>query len=85
MPSKKSFFRSGIIKQDLRQHGWIGIVYFICLLFTVPLEILQLASRNYVTYEDYQNYMMINPDVQVTFPFFDTNCSWIASIPLSSE
>jgi ABC-2 type transport system permease protein len=69
MPSKKSFFRSGIIKQDLRQHGWIGIVYFICLLFTIPLEILQLASRNYVNYEDYQNYMMINPEVQIIFLF----------------
>lgn len=69
MPSKKSFFRSGIIKQDLRQHGWIGIVYFICLLFTVPLEILQLASRNYVTYENYQNYLMINPGAQVLFLF----------------
>jgi ABC-2 type transport system permease protein len=69
MPSKKSFFRSGLIKQDLRQHGWISIVYFICLLFTVPLGILQLASRDYVIYEDYQNYMMINTDVQVLFLF----------------
>jgi ABC-2 type transport system permease protein len=69
MKSKKSFFKSGIIKQDLRQHGWISIVYFICLLIALPLELLQLASRDYVIFEDYKNYLLINTEIQVLFIF----------------
>ncbi|MGM0875968.1 MAG: hypothetical protein ACQEWV_14600 [Bacillota bacterium] len=69
MKSKKSFFKNGIVKQDLRQHGWISIVYFICLLFAVPLELMQLASRDYVVFEEYKNYLMINTEIQVLLLF----------------
>ncbi|MBO1512969.1 hypothetical protein [Metabacillus bambusae] len=69
MKSKKSFFKNGIIKQDLRQHGWISIVYFICLMFTVPLELMQLATRDYVVFEDYKNYLYVNTELQVLFLF----------------
>ncbi|KKI89096.1 hypothetical protein WQ54_28140 [Bacillus sp. SA1-12] len=65
MRSKKSFFKIGIIKQDMRQHGWISLIYFLLLLFTVPLELMQLASRENVLFEDYKNYFFINTELQV--------------------
>ncbi|WP_226669947.1 hypothetical protein [Metabacillus litoralis] len=69
MKSKKSFFKSVVIKQDIRQHGWIGIVYFLLLLFAIPLEILQLADREYVIFSDYRNYFLLNPSMQVLILF----------------
>lgn len=69
MKSKKSFFKNGIIKQDFRQHGWISIVYFICLMFAIPLELMQLATRDYVVFEDYKNYLYVNTDLQILFLF----------------
>ena len=60
MKSKKSFFKPVVVKQDLRQHGWVSIVYFILLLFALPLEMLQLADREYIIFSDYKNYFMIN-------------------------
>jgi ABC-2 type transport system permease protein len=69
MKSKKSFFKNGLIKQDFRQHGWIGIIYFICLLFAVPLELMQLASRDFVNYGDYKNYLYVNTELQALFIF----------------
>ncbi|KXG44742.1 DUF6449 domain-containing protein [Tepidibacillus decaturensis] len=49
MKSKMSFFKIGIIKQDFRQHGWIGIIYLIGLLFALPLQLMMLASNQYIT------------------------------------
>ncbi|QNF28073.1 hypothetical protein [Metabacillus elymi] len=69
MKSKKSFFKNGIIKQDFRQHGWISIVYFICLMFAIPLELMQLATRDYVVFEDYKNYLYVNTELQILFLF----------------
>ncbi|MGM7724050.1 hypothetical protein [Metabacillus sp. Hm71] len=65
MKSKKSFFKIGIIKQDMRQHGWISLIYFLLLLFVVPLELMQLPSRENVIFEDYKNYFFINTELQV--------------------
>lgn len=69
MKLKRSFFKSGLIKQDLRQHGWIAIVFFIFLLFAMPLELLQLVSRDFVVFEDYPNYLMINTELQIMMIF----------------
>lgn len=69
MKSKKSFFKSGLIKQDIRQHGWIGIIYFLFLLFAVPLELMQMASRDYIIFSDYKNYLYINTELQVLILF----------------
>jgi ABC-2 type transport system permease protein len=44
MKSKRSFFNLGIIKQDFRQHGWIGIIFLLGLLLVLPLELLMIAS-----------------------------------------
>jgi ABC-2 type transport system permease protein len=32
--------------QDLRSVGWVGIAYFLCLLFALPLQILMAYSRD---------------------------------------
>ncbi|TXC89267.1 hypothetical protein FS935_17480 [Metabacillus litoralis] len=69
MKSKKSFFKPIVVKQDLRQHGWICIVYFILLLFALPLEMLQLADREYIIFSDYKNYFMINTEIQAIILF----------------
>lgn len=69
MKSKKSFFKSTVIKQDFRQHGWISIVYFLSLIFTVPLGLLQLASRENIIFSDYDTYIKINTEIQVFLYF----------------
>lgn len=69
MKSKKSFFKPAVIKQDFRQHGWVSIVYFLGLLFAVPLGILQLASQEYILFTDYDNYLKVNTEIQVLLYF----------------
>ncbi|KAF6584778.1 MULTISPECIES: multidrug ABC transporter permease [Paenibacillus] len=38
MTSNRFFCSGGVIRQCLRQHGWIGLLYLAGLLFTVPLS-----------------------------------------------
>lgn len=40
MKSNRFFFNLGVIRQDLRQHGWIGILYLLGLLFSLPLHMV---------------------------------------------
>ncbi|RSL30132.1 hypothetical protein D7Z54_27510 [Salibacterium salarium] len=44
MKSKMSLFNPGIQKQNIKQHGWISLVYFIALLFALPLRMVLLAE-----------------------------------------
>lgn len=44
MKSNKSFINKGMQKQNMKQHGWLGIVFFIGLLFALPLQMFLLAS-----------------------------------------
>lgn len=69
MKSKKSFYKNAVIKQDFRQFGWISLVYLVSLLFTLPLGLLQIASRKYVIFTDYKNYLMVNPEIQIVLYF----------------
>ncbi|WP_258296139.1 DUF6449 domain-containing protein [Paenibacillus peoriae] len=39
MTSNRFFCSGGVIRQSLRQHGWIGLLYLVGLLFTVPLPL----------------------------------------------
>ncbi len=39
MTSNRFFCSGGVIRQSLRQHGWIGLLYLAGLLFTVPLPL----------------------------------------------
>lgn len=45
MTRSRYFFNSSIIRQNLRQHGWIGILYTLVLLFIFPLQILMNGYR----------------------------------------
>ncbi|AKG33473.1 hypothetical protein [Paenibacillus durus] len=38
MTSRRYFFNRGIIRQNLRQHLWIAIIYLLGLLFALPLQ-----------------------------------------------
>ncbi|MFM9276585.1 ABC-2 transporter permease [Paenibacillus jiagnxiensis] len=40
MTSSRFFFNGGVIRQNLRQHGWIGILYLAGLMFTLPLKLI---------------------------------------------
>ncbi|MED4454626.1 hypothetical protein [Metabacillus fastidiosus] len=72
MKLKISFFNPGIFKQDLRQHGWIGVIYLLCLLFVLPLQMLLILSKDdsYLYYiKDLTNYFEIGRDGQLMFLF----------------
>lgn len=55
MQSKVSWFKRGIFAQDLRNVGWIGIIYQIALLFAVPLQIFMMHQANRLPY----NYLQV--------------------------
>lgn len=40
MKPSPSYYSLGIIKQNLKQHGWIGILFLADLLFALPLQLL---------------------------------------------
>lgn len=65
MKLKTSFFKKQIIRQDVRQFGWISIVFFLLLCFIIPLELLQLSSSDFLTYNEYQDYFAINTELQI--------------------
>lgn len=45
MKSKTSFINGGILRNDFKSYGWIGVAYLLGLLLAVPLKILMLYSR----------------------------------------
>ncbi|MGP4062791.1 DUF6449 domain-containing protein [Halobacillus sp. H74] len=45
MRSKTSSFNKEIIKQDFRNVGWVGIVYFLGIFFLAPLQLFMDLSR----------------------------------------
>ncbi|WP_209124729.1 hypothetical protein [Alkalihalobacillus sp. BA299] len=46
MLSKTLSFNRGIFLQDLRSVGWVGIAYFLCLLFALPLQLIMAYTRD---------------------------------------
>ncbi|QUL55846.1 hypothetical protein KDC22_04660 [Paenibacillus tritici] len=45
MTRSRLFFNTSIIRQNLRQHGWIGILYTLVLLFVLPLQLFIKGDR----------------------------------------
>ncbi len=45
MKSKTSFINKGILQNDIKRFIWIGLVYLLGLLLTVPVKILMLFSQ----------------------------------------
>lgn len=66
MNLKTSFFNKGIILNDFKRFSWIGIVYFLALFFTVPLQMLinyseDLKKYNYnYEYNPMKNMLQFN-------------------------
>lgn len=45
MKLRTSLFNRGILVQDIRNVGWIGSAFFICLLFSLPLQLIMGYTR----------------------------------------
>ncbi|RXJ02007.1 multidrug ABC transporter permease [Anaerobacillus alkaliphilus] len=52
MQLKTLLFNRGIYIQNLKNVGWIGILYLLCLWFAVPLQILMISS----SYREYRQH-----------------------------
>ncbi|MEI5908317.1 hypothetical protein WAK64_14765 [Bacillus spongiae] len=63
MKLKTSFFNTGIFLQDLKQHGWISLLYFGGLFFAIPIQLLQRNS-----FESYNT--TINDNLFIVQGFF---------------
>ena len=46
MPSKTSLFNKEIFLQIVRSTGWISLIYFLGLLFSLPIRILMIYTEN---------------------------------------
>lgn len=69
MKSKISFFNSGLIKQDIKQHGWLGIVYLIGLIFAVPLQLIMLNNADSRRMVDLKTFFEMAMEIQAFFVF----------------
>ncbi|OEH92500.1 hypothetical protein [Bacillus solimangrovi] len=68
MKSKKSLFNVGIVKQDLRQHGWVSVLYLLGLLFALPLQMLMINEDSFrSTYDNLETYFDIGVTIQIIF------------------
>jgi ABC-2 type transport system permease protein len=72
MPSKTSWINKELITQSVRSVGWLGIVYFIGLLFALPIDILgKLTNPNIIYYNNlYENLFKIQYPIQMGLLFF---------------
>ncbi|WP_208589459.1 ABC-2 transporter permease [Gracilibacillus suaedae] len=69
MPSKTSYFKRELWKQAFRSFGWVGIGYFLALLFLLPLQIIMVKTKNDpddINYyrEHVDSFFGINGDIQ---------------------
>lgn len=69
MSSKTSFFNKGILLQNLKQHGWIGIVFLIGLLYSSPLQLLMVVSSKHFPYTYVTNIFLETSEWQSLFLF----------------
>ncbi|MFL8935517.1 DUF6449 domain-containing protein [Rossellomorea oryzaecorticis] len=71
MPSKTSWINKELIMQSLRSVGWLGIVYFIGLLFALPIDILgKLTNPNLTYYNNiYENLFKMQYPIQMGLLF----------------
>ncbi|MDX8345080.1 DUF6449 domain-containing protein [Rossellomorea sp. YZS02] len=72
MPSKTSWINKEVIILSLRNAGWVGIVYFLGLLFSLPIAILGRLSSDDQSYPITieHNLFMIQYPIQVGLMLF---------------
>lgn len=70
MTRSRLFFNSSIIRQNLRQYGWIGILYTLALLFILPLQLFINGDRlkEPVVIDGLFNLGMDIPVILIPFP-----------------
>lgn len=100
MRSKLFSFNRGIFIQDLRSVGWISIVYFLTLLFTGPLDLYNIITRENFIEEKSQSLFDLSQDIYtiaiftipvllglLLFRYMQTKLSadYIHSLPIKRE
>lgn len=63
MTRGRCFFNRGLVMQNFRQHGWIGIIYACGLFFAVPLQIL-LTNDLTLLNQKYSNLFQLGDGIQ---------------------
>lgn len=66
MTRSRFFFNSSVIRQNLRQHGWIGIIYMLGLMFFLPVQMFLNGNPN-AEPEKVEGLFRIGGDMQVVF------------------
>ncbi|MHA6532889.1 hypothetical protein [Paenibacillus sp. BAC0078] len=66
MMRSRFFFNSGIIRQNVRQHGWIGIIYTLGLLFSLPLQLF-MSSYPGAQPQKIENLFRVGGNIQILF------------------
>ncbi|MGO4887319.1 DUF6449 domain-containing protein [Anaerobacillus sp. MEB173] len=72
MQSKISLFNRGLFIQGLRNVGWISLLYFLCLLFALPLQLLMRYTnkeRYYYYYTHLENLFDVFEGFQILLMF----------------
>ncbi|AIQ11529.1 DUF6449 domain-containing protein [Paenibacillus durus] len=67
MTSRRFFFNSGMIRQNFRQHSWIAIIYFLGLLFGLPLQVF-LGGNPDAPPQPVDNLFRASGDLFMVFP-----------------
>lgn len=72
MPSKTSWINKEVIIQSLRNVGWVGIVYFIGLLFSLPVDVIGKLSNDNQPYPVaiYENLFKMQYPIQMGLMLF---------------
>jgi ABC-2 type transport system permease protein len=79
MQSRTSFINKGILRNDIKSMGWIGILYLLGLLASMPLQILMIHSREVMTpAATSSSYLLNNPYISL----FQLDTSPLASFLL---
>lgn len=60
MKSRTSFINKGILRNDIKSMGWMGVVYLLGLLACMPLQIFMIHSREVLTPAVYNSSNFIN-------------------------
>ena len=65
MPSKMSLFNKEIFLQILRSVGWVSIVYFIGLLFALPIRMMMMYTKEGVDNSPVDSLFQYDFDIQL--------------------